>query len=120
MLRSGVTIVETIIAAVDTTAIAATIDPPIIAAAATSMIIAEEEEDTAATAIESVATSDPPIGITTIATGGALTMTATGGMIAPAAKIEIVRCEGGRRSGKSRRRGGRNGLERRVLRLLGS
>ena len=116
MLGSGVTIVETIIAA-DMTAIAATIDPPIIAAAATITTIAEEV--TAATAIESVATSDPPIVITTIATGGALTMTATGGMIV-AATIEIARCGGGRRSGKSRRRGGRNGLERRVLRLLGS
>jgi hypothetical protein len=117
MLGSGVTIVETIIAA-DMTAIAATIDPPIIAAAATITTIAEEV--TAATAIESVATSDPPIVITTIATGGALTMTAIGAMIAPAAKIEIARCGGGRRSGKSRRRGGRNGRERRVLRRLGS
>jgi hypothetical protein len=113
-----VTIVETIIAAVDTTVIAATSDPPI-AAAATSTTIAEEE-DTAATAIESVATTGHPIVITTIATGGALTMTATGVMIAPAAKIAIARCGGGRRSGKSRRRAGRNGLERRVLRLLGS
>jgi hypothetical protein len=114
MLGSGVTIVATIIAAVDTTVIAATSDPPIAATSTTT-----EEEDTAATAIESVATIDPPIVITTIATGGALTMTATGVMIAAAAKIEIARC-GGRRSGKSRRRGGRNGLERRVLRRQGS